>query len=101
MEKSLKEIILKIASDNNFEILEMETDKDHMRLLVECSPQHQIPNIIKALKGVSARLLFLKHPEIKKYLWGGNLWNPSYFVATVFENTEEQIRHYIQNQQAK
>ncbi|KAK2269990.1 transposase [Clostridioides difficile] len=27
-----------------------------------------------------------------------NLWNPSYFVATVSENTEEQIRKYINNQ---
>lgn len=98
VEKSLKEILLKIATDNKFEITEMETDKDHIHLLVECSPQHQIPNIIKALKGVSARLLFLKHPNIKKYLWGGHLWNPSYFVATVSENTEEQIRKYIQNQ---
>ena len=29
------------------------------------------------------------------------LWNPSYFVATVSENTEEQIRKYIQNQKTK
>ena len=48
----------------------METDKDYIHLLIECSPQHQIPNIIKALKGVSARLLFLKHPEIKKISMG-------------------------------
>lgn len=25
-------------------------------------------------------------------------WTPSYFVATVSENTEEQIRKYIKNQ---
>lgn len=31
----------------------------------------------------------------------GHLWNPSYFVATVSENTEEQIRLYIQNQKRK
>ena len=35
--------------------------------------------------------------ELKKKLWGGYLWNHSYFVATVSENTEEQIRKYIQN----
>lgn len=29
------------------------------------------------------------------------MWNPSYFVATVSENTEEQIRKYIQNQKKK
>ena len=51
---------------------------------------------MKILKGISARKLFLKHPEIKNKLWNGHLWNPSYFVATVSENTEEQIKRYIQ-----
>ena len=49
--------------------------------------------MIKALKGVSTRLLIKEYgEELKKKLWGGNLWNPSYFVSTVSENTEEQIR---------
>ncbi len=52
----------------------------------------------KALKGVSARLLLKQYPELKKQLWGGHLWNPSYFLATVSENTEEQIRKYINSQ---
>jgi putative transposase len=60
-----------------------------------------IPSTIKALKGVSARLLFKEFPQLKKKLWGGHLWNPSYFVATVSEHTEEQSRRYIQNQQKK
>ena len=47
------------------------------------------------VKGISARKLFLKHPEIKNKLWNGHLWNPSYFVATVSENTEEQIKRYF------
>ena len=28
---------------------------------------------------------------------GGHLWNPSYFIATVSENTEEQIINYIKS----
>lgn len=99
IEASLKEIILKIAEDNEFKVLEFNTDKDHVHLFISCSPQHYIPNILKALKGVSARLLMKKHGEVlKKKLWGGHLWNPSYFIATVSENTEEQIRQYIHNQ---
>ena len=39
--------------------------------------------------------------ELKRKLLGGHLWNPSYFVATVSENTEEQIRKYIKNQKEK
>lgn len=46
--------------------------------------------MIKALKGVSARILMKEYgEELRKKLWGGHLWNPSYFVATVSENTEE------------
>ena len=49
--------------------------------------------MIKALKGVSARLLMKEYGnELRNKLWGGHLWNTSYFVATVSENTEEQIR---------
>jgi putative transposase len=97
----LKEILVQIASANNFTISEIESDYDHIHLVVDCTPQHSIPSMIKALKGVSARLLFKEFPTIKKKLWGGNLWNPSYFVATVSEHTEAQIRTYIQNQKVK
>ena len=102
IEKRLYEILNKIAEDNNFQILECNGDLDHIHLLINCSPQHYIPDMIKALKGVSARLLMKEYEEeLKKKLWGGHLWNPSYFVATVSENTEEQIRKYIQNQKVK
>lgn len=38
---------------------------------------------------------------LEKKLWGGHLWNPSYFVATISENTEEQIREYVKSQKQK
>ena len=102
IDKRLKELLYQIVKDNNFEIEECNTDKDHVHLLISCSPQNYIPDLMKALKGVSARLLMKEYGDtLKKKLWGGHLWNPSYFVATVSENTEENIRKYIQNQKRK
>ena len=102
IEKSLFEILTKIAKDNNFSILEYNTDKDHVHLLIDCSPQNYIPDMLKALKGVSARLVMKKYGnELRKQLWGGHLWNPSYFIATVSENTEQQVRDYIKKQKEK
>ena len=102
IEQSLIHILNNIADDNGFQILEANTDQDHVHLLVSCSPQHYIPNIIKALKGVSARLLMKEYGyNLRNQLWGGHLWNPSYFIATVSENTESQIREYIQKQKVK
>ena len=96
IEKTLKELLIEISDENNIKIIEMETDLDYIHILIECSPQHFIPNILKIFKRISARKLFLKHPKIKNKLWNGHLWNPSYFVATISKNTEEQIKRYIQ-----
>ena len=56
--------------------------------------------MVKALKGVSARFLFKEHPQLKSRLWGGHLWNPSYYVGTVDHISEDTIRKYIENQKA-
>lgn len=102
VEKSLKEILDTIAKDNGFQIIEYNCNLDHIHLLINCSPQHYIPDMMKALKGVSARLLMKKYGEdLRNKLYNGHLWNPSYFVATVSENIEEQIRRYIQSQKIK
>ncbi|WP_417921743.1 transposase [Clostridioides difficile] len=51
-----------------------------------------------------AKKYFVSYSQVRrwtlKYKENGidALWNPSYFVATVSENTEEQIRKYINNQ---
>ena len=102
VEHSLYGILNNIAQDNGFKIIECNGDLDHVHLLVDCSPQHYIPNMIKAMKGVSARLLFKTHGDtLRNQLRNGHLWNPSYFVATVSENTESQIIEYIRSQKEK
>lgn len=73
IEKSLKAILIKISLDNGFTIMEMNTDLDHIHLLIDCKPQHYIPNIIKALKGVSARLLMMEYGNILKRNYGRTL----------------------------
>lgn len=102
IENKLVEVLYRIANENNFQILECNTDKDHIHLLINCTPQHYIPDIMQKMKGVSSRILMKEFGEVlRKKLWGGHLWNQSYFVATVSENTEEQIRKYIRNQKRK
>lgn len=98
---TLKTSILQTASDIGIDIVEMECMPDHIHLLVDCSPQHFIPDMIKVFKGNSARAIFIAHPELKKQLCGGHLWNPSYFVATVSDNTRKQVQEYIASQKVK
>lgn len=98
----LPELLDDIARDNGFEIAESNTAEDHVHLLLNCRPQNYIPSIMKAIKGVSARLLMKEFgAELRSGLWDGHLWNPSYFAATVSDRTKEQITAYIRGQQEK
>ncbi len=102
VEKRLLEIIEQVAKYEEFQILECNTDKDHIHILVNCSPHHYIPNIIQKLKGASSKLLMQEfNKELREKLYGGHIWNPSYFIATVSENTEQQIKQYIKNQKGR
>lgn len=48
---------------------------------------------------MSAKEFFKRYPEIKRgYFWGGKLWTQSYFVETIGNATEEEIREYVHNQ---
>jgi len=57
VEKRLKEIIKEVAFELNVEIIEMETDKDHIHILAEIDPQFGVMNFVKKAKGRSSRIL--------------------------------------------
>jgi putative transposase len=92
-------MLAKMAEDNGFTIEKLDIEPDYIRLQIDCSPQHYIPNILKGLKGVSARLLMKECGDsLRSMLRDGHLWGPSYLVLTKSEDTEAQIGVYLQSQ---
>ena len=101
VDQDCKEMLQEIAQKYQFRILAMEVMPDHIHLLLDCKPQFFISDMIKIMKGNLARQLFLVHPELKRELWGGHLWNPSYCAVTVSDRSREQIMAYIEGQKEK
>ena len=94
-------MLQELAEEYRFQILAMEVMPDHIHLLVNCKPQFFISDMIKIMKGNLARQLYLSHPELKKELGGGHLWNHSYCVVTVSDRSRERILTYIEGQKEK
>ena len=101
IETDIRNYLLETLKSLDMNIIAMEIMPDHIHLLVDCKPQLRLSDAVKVLKGNTARWLFLNHPEIKKKLWGGHLWNPSYFVATVSDRSLKQVTDYINSQNIK
>ena len=96
----LQEIFASVCADFDAELVEFDGEDDHVHLLVNYPPKVAISKLVNSLKGISSLLIRKKnHPSIKKKLWKGALWSPSYFAGSCGGAPIEIIRQYIEQQQ--
>ena len=92
----VEQYIKEIAISNDFEIEEMQIAEDHVHIFLGFPPKYSISNVVKRLKGASARAIFERYPEVKRELWGGEFWEDGYFARTVGDKvTKDMIKKYI------
>lgn len=94
--RTLDALLGEICSDRGFVVLSKEIQPDHVHLFLSFPPSHSIADVVRLLKGATARKLFVAHPELKDALWDGHLWSPSYYVGTAGNVSAETIRKYIE-----
>lgn len=98
----MKQILAGLACRNDIKIEEMEVMPEHIHLLISFKPKHAPSDIVKYLKGHSAKEFFQLHPEIKEQeFWGGHLWSHSYYMSTLGDMSREVVEKYIRNQNTK
>jgi putative transposase len=99
VDNSLKEICLEISYRYEFSFIEIGTDKDHVHFLIQSVPTLSPTKIIQAVKSITAKEIFRKHPEVKQKLWGGEFWSKGFYVNTVGRHGDENtITKYVQSQ---
>jgi putative transposase len=90
--------IKKTAQSHSIEIREIGFGEEHVHLLISLNPAMSISQAMHLLKGASAFQLFRAFPWLKSILWGGHLWNPSYYFDSVGNNTYDSLEDYVRNQ---
>lgn len=93
---SVESMLDAICAERGWPVIAKEIQPDHIHLFLSIPPAQAVADAVKILKGVCARQLFVKHPALKKRLWGGHLWSPSYYVGTAGNVSAETIQHYIE-----
>ena len=99
VDEIMKETCVGIEKRYEIKFLEIGTDNDHVHFLIQSVPTYSAKKIIQTVKSITAREIFERAPEVKKKLWGGELWTGGYYVSTVGQRgNEETIRKYVQEQ---
>ena len=95
-------IVKEIAERYEFEIEEFGADGDYVHILVSAPPRYSPSRVMQIIKSITGRKMFENFPEIKKQLWGGELWSDGGFVGTIGQAQGlEGMRKYIQRQGVK
>lgn len=79
----------------------METDKDHIHLLIDYVPKVSVLQIVRRLKQETTFELWKVHESyLKKHFWKERtFWSDRYFACSIGEGTSyDTIQEYIKNQ---
>ena len=100
LEYDLKQIIQNISDLSDFDIEVMETDKDHIHMMVRSEPKLSPLQIVRRLKQMSTTAIWKKHEKYLKQVFyrENTLWTDGYFVSSVGNVSQETIKRYIENQ---
>lgn len=98
--EDVKQIMYDISKKYDFDIKEMEVDKDYIHMMISSSSKISPLQIVRVLKQQSTIQMWRRYAsELKKQYWKENtFWTDGYFCSTIGEVSSETLKHYIQNQ---
>lgn len=95
-----KDIIRKVAEENDVEIINQECGNDHTHVMFSAKPTCELTKFVNLLKGRTSRLI-RKEFNLTDELWGDSFWADSYYIATAGNVSVDTIYKYIDNQRKK
>ena len=96
----VKQKIFDIANTRGYEIIAMETDKDHVHFLIDYDTTDRVCDIVKIVKQETTYYLWQKYGSfLSKQYWKKRIfWSDGYFACSIGEVSSATIQKYIESQ---
>ena len=96
----VKQKIFDIANTRGYEIIAMETDKDHMHFLISYDTTDRVCDIVKIVKQETTYYLWQKYGSfLSKQYWKKRIfWSNGYLACSIGEVSSATIQKYIESQ---
>ena len=96
----VKQKILDIANTRGYEIIAMETDKDHIHFLLSYDATDRVCDIVKIVKQETTYYLWQKYNSVlSKQYWKKKIfWSDGYFACSIREVSSATKQKYIESQ---
>ena len=100
LNNDMLQIICDISKEKGFGIDAMQSDIDHLHILIDIEPKMSPLEIVHQLKQISTFRIYKKHRQfLKTQFWKENtFWSDGYFVCSTGNASTETIKKYIEEQ---
>ena len=100
IDQDIKRSIYEISVKHHWYIKKMETDKDHIHILLQYGPTDSIMNIVTILKSYSTYYIWKRHSDtLSREYWQKKVfWSNGYFAASIGNISKAVIEKYIAEQ---
>lgn len=95
VEYDMKQIMQNISDLSDFNIEVMETDKDHIHMMICSEPKLSPLQIVRRLKQMSTTAIWKRHENYLRHVfyWENTFWTDGYFVSSVGYVSQETIKN--------
>ena len=90
-----RDLIRQVCDAMDVRILKGVVSKDHVHLHLSYPPKVSVSDLVKRLKGRSARMMLDEFTELKKRYWGQHLWGIGYGAWSTGNITDEMVQEYL------
>ena len=97
VQERCRDLIRQVCDGLDVRILKGVVSADHVYLHLSYPPKHSVSEIMRRIKGRSARKLLQEYPTLKKRYWGGHFWGIGYGAWSTGEITEEIVQEYLEH----
>ncbi|SUX12898.1 Transposase and inactivated derivatives [Campylobacter upsaliensis] len=102
MNNFIKAKIDDLSENGDFIIVAMESDIDHIHLMIQYLPRVSISSIIQKIKQITTFYVWRDERFgvfLRKHFWKEKtFWSDGFFVCSIDEANPETIKTYIENQ---
>ena len=98
--EDIMQYIFDICNRKHWYIRRMETDKDHIHILLQYNPTDNVSQIVSTLKSYSTYHVWRKRRSyLKTHFWKENtFWSDGYFACSIGNVSKDIVEKYIENQ---
>jgi len=101
IQERCKELIKQVCDANDVEILKGVLSSDHVHLHVKYPSKLSVSELVRLVKGRSARKLLQEYGELKRRYYGGHLWGIGYGAWSSGNITKGMINDYLDHHDKK